>query len=114
MRGLYRELSAASIASPISWGLYLQFYDRIRAQLHTVPDWPIVDNLLAGSVTGALILSVTNPLWVCKTRMCLQYEAPRLYKGVLAGTVKQLPYSVITYIVYEQTRYAIRNMSSSE
>ncbi|KAL3091203.1 hypothetical protein niasHS_004137 [Heterodera schachtii] len=257
MRGLYRGLSAAAIASPISWGLYFQFYDRIRAQLHTVPDWPIVDNLLAGSVTGALILSVTNPLWVCKTRMCLQYEAPPctatttaaaaartttvvaggdgvvaahhyrgladcvrqtwrhdgfrgfykgyvpglfgtingavqfalynwlkdwrcrargiprdsqlapvdyltfsisskcmsttitfpyqvlrtrlqdpfthytgtwdcfirtlkregplgLYKGVLAGTVKQLPYSVITYIVYEQTRYAIRNMSASE
>ncbi|KAI3420792.1 hypothetical protein GPALN_014413 [Globodera pallida] len=232
VRGLYRGLSAAAIASPISWGLYFQFYERIRARLHTAPDWPIVDNLLAGSVTGALILSVTNPLWVCKTRLCLQYEhlggmaqdhryrglidcvrqtwrlegvrgfyrgflpglfgtlngavqfaiynwlkdwrcqargIPRdsqlspmdylafsisskclstgitfpyqvlrtrlqdpftnyastwdclvrtlkregllgLYKGVLAGTIKQLPYSVITYIVYEQTRYFIQNL----
>uniref|UniRef100_A0A183BYC7 Mitochondrial folate transporter/carrier n=1 Tax=Globodera pallida TaxID=36090 RepID=A0A183BYC7_GLOPA len=33
-----------------------------------------------------------------------------LYKGVLAGTIKQLPYSVITYIVYEQTRYFIQNL----
>ncbi|KAI3418695.1 hypothetical protein GPALN_007803 [Globodera pallida] len=36
--------------------------------------------------------------------------ASGLYKGVLAGTIKQLPYSVITYIVYEQTRYFIQNL----
>lgn len=72
--GLYRGLSAAVIAAPISWGLYFHFYHRVRSVLNIAPDYPFIDNLLAGSATGAFILSITNPLWVCKTRMCLQYE----------------------------------------
>jgi hypothetical protein len=37
-----------------------------------------------------------------------------LYKGVLAATVKQLPYSVITYVVYEQTRYYLQRLGKKE
>jgi len=49
-------------------------YNRIRSFTNTSPKYPFFDNLLAGSITGGIILSLTNPFWVCKTRMCLQYE----------------------------------------
>ncbi|VDK88747.1 unnamed protein product [Onchocerca ochengi] len=43
-----------------------------------------VDNVLLGMVTGAGILVFTNPIWVAKTRLCLQYENERAkYHGFL-------------------------------
>lgn len=33
-----------------------------------------IDRFLYGMVTGTCILSITNPVWVTKTRLCLQYE----------------------------------------
>uniref|UniRef100_A0A1I8C175 Mitochondrial folate transporter/carrier n=1 Tax=Meloidogyne hapla TaxID=6305 RepID=A0A1I8C175_MELHA len=202
VRGLYRGITPAVVAAPLSWGLYFHFYNRIRSFTKTSPNYPFIDNLLAGSITGGIILSLTNPFWVCKTRMCLQYEhlglnekqfsglfgclkniwktegfkgfykgyIPGLmgttngavqfaiynrlkdyrchslglaqdsqldhhakyfgtldclsktlkgegifglYKGCLAATIKQLPYSIITYIVYEQTRYYIERLSKT-
>uniref|UniRef100_A0A914NFA1 Mitochondrial carrier protein n=1 Tax=Meloidogyne incognita TaxID=6306 RepID=A0A914NFA1_MELIC len=232
VKGLYRGITPAVVAAPLSWGLYFHFYNRIRSFTNTSPKYPFFDNLLAGSITGGIILSLTNPFWVCKTRMCLQYEhlvnekqfsglvgclknvwkteglrgfykgyIPGLigttngavqfaiynrlkdyrchslglaqdsqlkpldyllfstlskcsstiitfpyqvlrtrlqdhhvkytgtidcfsrtlkvegvfgfYKGCLAATIKQLPYSVITYIVYEQTRYYIERLSKT-
>lgn len=43
-----------------------------------------MDNVLLGMVTGAGILIFTNPIWVAKTRLCLQYENERIkYRGFL-------------------------------
>lgn len=43
-----------------------------------------MDNVLLGMVTGAGILMFTNPIWVAKTRLCLQYENERSkYRGLL-------------------------------
>lgn len=43
-----------------------------------------MDNVLLGVVTGAGILMLTNPIWVAKTRLCLQYENVRTkYRGLL-------------------------------
>lgn len=43
-----------------------------------------MDNVLIGMVTGAGILVFTNPVWVAKTRLCLQYEHEETkYRGFL-------------------------------
>ncbi|KAI1724108.1 mitochondrial carrier protein [Ditylenchus destructor] len=84
IRGLYQGLSPSIIASPVSWGLYFHLYHKVRAQCDVFPAFPLVNNLIAGSVTGAVVLAITNPLWVCKTRLCLEYEtsATRKYTGL--------------------------------
>lgn len=48
----------------------------MRPKLEFFPNekHPFFNNLIAGSITGTLVLSITNPIWLCKTRLCLQYE----------------------------------------
>lgn len=42
------------------------------------------NNLFVGTLTGAIVLAMTNPFWVVKTRLCLQYETQeaKTYKGM--------------------------------
>ncbi|KAM3727541.1 Mitochondrial folate transporter/carrier [Dirofilaria immitis] len=86
-KGLYQGLSPNLIGSALSWGFYFQFYHIIKniceektISTGTEP----LDNVLLGMITGAGILMFTNPIWVAKTRLCLQYENERVkYRGLL-------------------------------
>lgn len=82
--GLYQGLSAHLVASPISWGAYFYLYQKVRKQVDFFPKFSFADNLLAGTITGGIVLAVTNPLWVCKTRLILEYEnqKQRRYNGL--------------------------------
>lgn len=53
-----------------------------------------VNNLLVGTGTGVLVLAMTNPFWVVKTRLCLQYENQgfRTYSGMIDCYRKILRY----------------------
>lgn len=110
-RGMYQGLSSNLIGSSLSWGLYFQYYHVIRdkCERHAITTgMHEVDRFLYGMVTGTCILSITNPVWVTKTRLCLQYEnegaqyrgmldcmrelvrnegVRSLYKGFLPGTI---------------------------
>uniref|UniRef100_A0A0X3PTF1 Mitochondrial folate transporter/carrier n=1 Tax=Schistocephalus solidus TaxID=70667 RepID=A0A0X3PTF1_SCHSO len=78
-------------------------------------------------LSGCLVLSVTNPLWVVKTRMCLQYETlgkPRvpplttwgnlvliwrlegmkgMYRGMVPGVIG-VSNGAIQFLLYEEMR----------
>ena len=56
-------------------------------------------HMLAAAQSGVLTLAMTNPIWVVKTRLCLQYDAvtaagggggdgKRTYKGMLDAFYK--------------------------
>lgn len=53
-------------------------------------------HMLAAAEAGILTLTMTNPIWVVKTRLCLQYGSPvtenalvdRQYKGMLDALIK--------------------------
>lgn len=49
--------------------------------------------MLAAAEAGVLSLMMTNPIWVVKTRLCLQYSDEHLvdnrrYKGMVDGLTK--------------------------
>uniref|UniRef100_A0A914C3P2 Mitochondrial folate transporter/carrier n=1 Tax=Acrobeloides nanus TaxID=290746 RepID=A0A914C3P2_9BILA len=93
IRGLYQGLSPNIIAAPLSWGLYFQIYHKIRARVEPFQNQN-VNNLLVGTGTGVVVLAMTNPFWVVKTRLCLQYEnqGVRKYSGMIDCYRKILRY----------------------
>lgn len=50
--------------------------------------------MLCASEAGILTLMMTNPIWVVKTRLCLQYETEnsvkdgKYYRGMVDGLMK--------------------------
>ncbi|VDK56114.1 unnamed protein product [Anisakis simplex] len=76
-RGLYQGLSPNLVGASLAWGLYFDFYYIIKAKCneHRITSGnEMVDNFFIGLTSGASVLALTNPIWVAKTRLCLQYE----------------------------------------
>lgn len=92
-RGLYRGVVPNVVGAGSSWGLYFLFYNAIKTWVQngntSAPLGP-ANHLLAASEAGALTLVITNPLWVVKTRLCLQFErtADQQYRGLVDALKK--------------------------
>lgn len=87
VRGLYKGVVPNVVGAGSSWGLYFLFYNAIKTWIQngntSAPLGP-TNHLLAASEAGALTLVITNPLWVIKTRLCLQFgKHDQKYKGLL-------------------------------
>uniref|UniRef100_A0AC34FUU0 Mitochondrial folate transporter/carrier n=1 Tax=Panagrolaimus sp. ES5 TaxID=591445 RepID=A0AC34FUU0_9BILA len=87
IRGLYQGLTPNIIASPLAWGLYFQFYHQMHPHFNYLSDVVSLpfQNLVVGCAAGASVMAVSNPLWVAKTRLCLQYEneGAKKYRGMI-------------------------------
>ncbi|XP_055853656.1 mitochondrial folate transporter/carrier [Episyrphus balteatus] len=91
-RGLYKGVTPNVWGSGSAWGFYFLFYNSIKTYIQggdaTTPLGPGL-HMLAASEAGVLTLLLTNPIWVVKTRLCLQYEnvanAPKsdVYRGMV-------------------------------
>ncbi|XP_014219617.1 mitochondrial folate transporter/carrier [Copidosoma floridanum] len=74
--GLYKGLTPNILGSGTSWGLYFLIYNYVKAWLQeqkskeSLGPW---SHMLAAANAGILTLLITNPIWVIKTRLCLQY-----------------------------------------
>ncbi|RWS11821.1 mitochondrial folate transporter/carrier-like protein [Dinothrombium tinctorium] len=82
IRGLYRGVTPNCWGAGAAWGFYFLFYNTIKAYMledtntvHLGPD----KHMLAAAEAGVLTLVMTNPIWVVKTRLCLQYGNEQLY-----------------------------------
>jgi len=75
-RSLWRGVSPSIVGAGLSWGLYFPIYEHFKRQLqaHYGDSVPQYQYFFTGCITGALVLTLTNPIWVCKTQQCLQYE----------------------------------------
>ncbi|XP_031567778.1 mitochondrial folate transporter/carrier-like [Actinia tenebrosa] len=94
-RGLYQGAAPNVLGNGSAWGLYFFGYNIIKAWMHDDSEKPLgaEKHLLAGAVTGLVTLTLTNPIWVVKTRMCLQYSGEysvqqQRYKSMLDTLVK--------------------------
>lgn len=91
IRGFYRGVTPNVLGSGCSWGLYFFFYNNIKTWIQggnsKKPLGPSM-HMLAAADAGLLTLLMTNPIWVVKTRLCLQYVEDKnlaeckKYKGV--------------------------------
>ncbi|EZA61844.1 mitochondrial folate transporter/carrier isoform X2 [Ooceraea biroi] len=76
LRGLYRGVTPNVLGSGSSWGFYFFFYNTIKTSIQggnsKKPLGPSM-HMFAAADAGVLTLLMTNPIWVVKTRLCLQY-----------------------------------------
>lgn len=76
VKGLYKGVAPNCLGAGTAWGLYFLFYNSAKkhmlenSQSNTLGP---MKNMAAGAMAGALTISITNPIWVVKTRLCLQY-----------------------------------------
>ncbi|XP_029662814.1 mitochondrial folate transporter/carrier [Formica exsecta] len=132
VRGLYRGVTPNVLGSGSSWGFYFFFYNTIKTSIQggnsKKPLGPSM-HMFAAADAGVLTLLMTNPIWVVKTRLCLQYaedvnvaeskkyrgmvdalkkiyktEGIRgLYKGLVPGLFG-VSHGAIQFMVYEEMK----------
>jgi len=90
--GLYKGVSPNVFGAGAAWGSYFLFYNTIKTEMQggdTKKQLTPGMHMLAASEAGLFTLVLTNPIWVVKTRLCLQYgmtNAPpgtTIYKGFI-------------------------------
>ncbi|CAI2340883.1 unnamed protein product [Caenorhabditis sp. 36 PRJEB53466] len=86
-RGIYQGLTPSLVGASVSWGLYFQWYNKLRVKMNEnfSTGNEFVNNLICGTISGSAIMCITNPIWLTKTRLCLQYEnqQSKKYSGML-------------------------------
>jgi len=88
VRGLYAGISPNIVGAGTAWGFYFYFYNAGKLNLQggdTSKQLGASSHLLAASSAGVLTLTMTNPVWVVKTRLCLPNSG---YKGLTDALVK--------------------------
>ncbi|KPP64723.1 Mitochondrial folate transporter/carrier-like, partial [Scleropages formosus] len=113
LRGLYRGVTPNVWGAGASWGLYFFFYNAIKAhaQEGRESELSASEHLVSAAQAGAMTLCLTNPIWVTKTRLVLQYNnetSKKQYKGMLDALVKIYRHEGIPglykFMVYEQLK----------
>lgn len=76
-RGLYSGLSPALLGNAMAWGGYFYFYEHAkrRQQRSTTAPPTFAQHSLAAGEAGFVMVFLTCPIWVIKTRMQLQRQA---------------------------------------
>lgn len=78
IRGLYRGVTPNVWGAGSAWGLYFLFYNTIKTWFQAGNSKVNIGpglHMVAAAEAGILTLVLTNPIWVIKTRLCLQYES---------------------------------------
>ncbi|KAM8847123.1 solute carrier family 25 member 32-like [Synchiropus picturatus] len=93
LRGLYQGVTPNVWGAGASWGLYFFFYNAIKAHVKEgrQSELSATEHLVSAAEAGIMTLTITNPIWVTKTRLVLQYSSDpstKQYKGMLDALVK--------------------------
>lgn len=78
IRGLYQGVTPNVWGAGASWGLYFLFYNCLKQRKQEKEGITTLSpgqHMLAAAEAGVFTLAITNPIWVAKTRLCLQYES---------------------------------------
>lgn len=104
IKGLYRGVTPNVWGAGSAWGLYFLFYNTIKSWFqsgNSKVDLGPGLHMVAAAEAGVLTLVMTNPIWVVKTRLCLQYsdggtgkvlQESHRYNGMVDAFVKTYKY----------------------
>lgn len=82
-RGLYQGLSAGMYGAGLAWGGYFFFYEQAKRRLLVDNEEATTFHHMAAAVeAGVLMVALTNPIWLVKTRMQLQLRNSALVNAV--------------------------------
>ncbi|ESO83221.1 hypothetical protein LOTGIDRAFT_197574 [Lottia gigantea] len=128
--GLYQGVTPNVSGAGLSWGFYFLFYSQIKDYLQdgdSKKNLGPAKNIAAAAASGFATLVLANPIWVTKTRLCLQYENSGssvvryngmidallkigktegyrgLYKGFVPGCLG-ISHGAIQFMVYEEMK----------
>lgn len=97
LSGLYKGVTPNVCGSGSAWGFYFLFYNSIKTWIQkgnsATPLGPTM-HMIAAAEAGILTLVMTNPIWVVKTRLCLQYGHDNIhtpetrYNGMIDALAK--------------------------
>ncbi|KAL8572479.1 hypothetical protein ACOMHN_005625 [Nucella lapillus] len=76
--GLYQGVLPNVWGAGLSWGFYFFFYNTLKTWMQdgdTTKNLGATSHMGIASAAGFTTLAMTNPIWVTKTRLCLQYES---------------------------------------
>jgi len=85
IRGLYNGMSPNIVGAGAAWGFYFFFYNQGKSFFQAGDrnkQLAASTHLLTASMAGVLTLTMTNPIWVVKTRLILQSNSSN------TGTIK--------------------------
>lgn len=91
--GLYQGLSPAVIGSGVSWGGYLFLYEAMKRRYGQYKDptntsgpyyFNAGESFALACSSGAVLVGLTNPIWLIKTRMQLQMTQTAKSQGMKA------------------------------
>ncbi|KAK0042146.1 mitochondrial folate transporter/carrier, partial [Biomphalaria pfeifferi] len=127
-KGLYRGVTPNVTGAGLSWGLYFFFYNTTKSWMQEGDSNKNLgpgNHLWIASFAGLATLSLTNPIWVSKTRMCLHYGSPGnvqflgmwetlsnvyksegvrgLYRGYLPG-IFGISHGAVQFVTYEEMK----------
>lgn len=64
---LYQGLSANLVGSMSSWGLYFMLYEWLKKSNLMESNY-----FMSSVIAGVMVQFITNPIWMAKTRLCVQ------------------------------------------
>lgn len=127
-KGLYKGVMPNIVGAGASWGLYFFFYNALKLKLqkgNIDTKLSAGMHLVAASEAGLVTLLITNPIWIVKTRLCLQldnanslkyngtvdclskiYQTDGIkgyYKGLLPG-IFGVSHGAVQFMVYEELK----------
>lgn len=130
VRGLYQGVTPNIWGAGTSWGLYFLAYNALKTYQNVNGDMTLSPpmHMAAAAEAGMFTLLLTNPIWVAKTRLCLQYDThpsqnvqlytgmfdclykiyqfeglKGLYKGLLPG-IFGVSHGALQFMAYEELK----------
>lgn len=91
VRGLYRGVVISTVASGSAWGLYFLLYNGLKnyhVTNNSNSELSVSNYTVYASMASMTTICVTNPLFLIKTRMCLQYANEAVKNNSSTNVVK--------------------------
>lgn len=73
--GLYQGITPAIYGNAISWGGYFFLYERAKERKRNRWSSPTAATLASATEAGTIMVMISNPIWLIKTRMQLQLHS---------------------------------------